>query len=94
MRDFALFSQLPHGTASIILMNKQSLFFRICKFFAALSTVLFFVYVLLPKLTHSSTVLQKMSLCLEENSIDPSRYYYTDIEQVKESEQYLDVALQ
>jgi hypothetical protein len=31
-----------------------------------------------------------MSDSLEKNGIDPSRYYYTDVEQVKEAELYLD----
>jgi hypothetical protein len=38
-------------------------------------------------------ILHRMSQHLTENGIDPTRYYYTDVEQVKESENYLRQAL-
>ncbi len=53
----------------------------------------FFVYGFLPFLTKSFSVLDQMAVSLEENEIDPSRYYYTDVSQVKESELYLREAL-
>ncbi len=34
-----------------------------------------------------------MSQYLENNGIDPTRYYYTDVVQVKEAENYLDIVL-
>jgi hypothetical protein len=34
-----------------------------------------------------------MSQYLDENGIDPTRYYYTDVAQVKEAEEYLDSVL-
>ncbi|MDO9111335.1 MAG: hypothetical protein Q7U40_11810 [Desulfatirhabdiaceae bacterium] len=66
---------------------------RITKFVFSLGLSLTFVYVLLPILTGSCAILNRMSLYLDENGIDPSRYYYTDVEQVKESEQYLRTVL-
>ena len=35
-----------------------------------------------------------MSVYLDNNGIDPTRYYYTDVEQVKEGEEYLRFALE
>lgn len=52
-----------------------------------------FVYVFLPFLTDSFEILHHMSEYLDENGIDPTRYYYTDVEQVKEAELYLDSVL-
>ena len=66
---------------------------RITKFVFSLGLSLTFVYVLLPILTGSCAILNRMSLYLDESGIDPSRYYYTDVEQVKESEQYLRTVL-
>ena len=66
---------------------------RLKKFVVTLGMVLLFVYVLLPSLTHSVGILNRMSLYLDKNGIDPSRYYYTDVKQVKEAEQYLDSVL-
>lgn len=74
-------------------MIEKSLFDRIVKFILSLSFVLIFVYGLLPLLTGSSDILSSMSLSLDENGIDPSRYYYTDVEQVIESEQHLRIVL-
>lgn len=55
--------------------------------------MLTFVYGVLPWLTDSVDVLHRMSVVLDEQEIDPSRYYYTDVAQVKESELYLDTVL-
>ena len=74
-------------------MSEKSLFDRIIKFILTLTLVLTFVYGLLPLLTGSFDVLNRMSQSLEESGIDPSRYYYTDVEQVMEAEQYLRSAL-
>lgn len=52
-----------------------------------------FVYVFLPFLTNSFAILGSMSAYLDENGIDPTRYFYTDVEQVKEAELYLDSVL-
>ncbi len=70
-------------------MNRQSLPVRLRNFVLALGTALAFVYLFLPFLTNSVGVLHRMSLYLADNGIDPTRYYYTDVEQVKEGENYL-----
>jgi hypothetical protein len=75
-----------------ILVN-NSLPQRLRNFILALGAVLLFVYGFLPLLTNSFQVLSRMSQYLDENGIDPSRYYYTDVEQVREAEQYLDSVL-
>jgi hypothetical protein len=66
---------------------------KLRKFGAVLSACLLFIYVFLPFLTESVPVLNRMSQYLDNSGIDPTRYYYTDVEQVKESEEYLRVAL-
>jgi len=66
---------------------------KIRNFGASLSACLIFVYVFLPFLTGSVGVLNRMAQYLDSNGIDPTRYYYTDVEQVKESEEYLRAAL-
>jgi hypothetical protein len=58
-----------------------------------LGTALVFVYVFLPLLTNSFGILHRMSVYLDRNGIDPSRYYYTDVEQVQEGEDYLRMVL-
>lgn len=74
--------------------KKNSLLRRLRNFVLTLAAALFVVYVFLPYFTSSFAVLQRMSDSLEENGIDPSRYYYTDVEQVKEAECYLDSVLE
>ena len=74
-------------------MIEKSLFDRIIKFILTLTLIFAFVYGLLPLLTGSFDVLNRMSQSLEESGIDPSRYYYTDVEQVMEAEQYLRTVL-
>ncbi len=63
------------------------------KFTIVLGSLLLFVYVFLPLLTETFPALNRMSAYLDENGIDPSRYYYTDVEQVKEAEDYLQSVL-
>ncbi|WP_153306547.1 hypothetical protein [Desulfogranum japonicum] len=58
-----------------------------------LSGVLLFVYGLLPVVTSQVPILAQMHSYLDQNGIDPSRYYYTDVEQVAEGEHYLEIAL-
>ncbi len=67
----------------------KSLPLRLRDFFLTLACGLFFFYVFLPYLTSTVPVLQQTSVLLEEHDIDPSRYYYTDVEQVAEGEAYL-----
>jgi hypothetical protein len=74
-------------------INNKSLPQRLRIFAVTLGSALLFVYVFLPFLTNSFDILHKMSVYLEENGIDPSRYYYTDVEQVEEAEEYLESAL-
>jgi hypothetical protein len=75
-------------------MNEHSLPVRLKKFFLALGTALAFVYLFLPLLTSSCGILHRMSVYLDNNGIDPTRYYYTDVEQVQEGEDYLRRALE
>lgn len=70
-------------------MNEQSLSVRLKNFALALGTALAFVYLFLPLLTSSCGILHRMSVYLDENGIDPTRYYYTDVEQVQEGEDHL-----
>jgi hypothetical protein len=70
-------------------MNEKSLLQRLGMFTIGLGLILSFIFVLLPFLTSSCAMLRGMSESLAENGIDPSRYYYTDVEQVKEAENYL-----
>ena len=72
--------------------NKSTLQ-KLRNFVVVLGLTLFFIYGFLPFVTSSFDILKKMSVSLDKNGIDPSRYYYTDVEQVKEAEQYLDTAL-
>ncbi|GAB6113592.1 hypothetical protein [Desulfomicrobium escambiense] len=75
-------------------MNEKSLTVRLKNFILATGTALAFVYLFLPLLTNSCGVLHRMSVYLDNNGIDPTRYYYTDVEQVKEGEEYLRFALE
>lgn len=70
-------------------MSEKSLSVRLRNFVLALGGTLAFVYLFLPLLTSSCEVLTRMSVYLDANGIDPTRYYYTDVEQVKEGEDYL-----
>ena len=70
-------------------MHEQSLPVRLRKFALSLGTALAFVYLFLPLLTNSCGILHRMSVYLDNNGIDPTRYYYTDVEQVQEGEEYL-----
>ncbi len=62
---------------------------RARNFILSFVAALLFIFVFLPFLTNSFGILSRMAACLDENGIDPSRYYYTDVDQVKEAEQYL-----
>ncbi|MCB2215585.1 hypothetical protein [Desulfofustis glycolicus] len=66
---------------------------RLTAFAISLCALLSFVYGVLPLLTDSVDVLDRMSILLEDNNIDPSRYYYTDVQQVEQGEQYLETVL-
>ena len=70
-------------------MNEKSLPVRLKNFVLATGTALAFVYLFLPLLTSSCGILHRMSVYLDNNGIDPTRYYYTDVEQVQEGEEYL-----
>ncbi len=76
-----------------IVLNK-SLPKRLLNFFCALGAALLFVYAFLPLLTNSFSILGRMSDYLEDNGIDPTRYYYTDVKQVEEAEDYLESVLE
>lgn len=75
-------------------MTEQSFPIRLRNFTLATGVALAFVYLFLPMLTNSFGVLHRMSMYLDNNGIDPTRYYYTDVEQVKEAENYLRIALE
>lgn len=66
---------------------------RLRNFTIVLGTVLLFVYGFLPIFNNSFETLTRMSTYLDDNGIDPTRYFYTDVEQVAEAEDYLDSAL-
>jgi hypothetical protein len=74
-------------------MENKSLPIRIRNFLIALGSVMVFIYGFLPLLTDSCPILHRMSVYLDNNGIDPTRYYYTDVEQVHESERYIRSAL-
>jgi hypothetical protein len=75
-------------------MKKEtSMLRKVGKLAVSLSVCLIFIYVFLPYLTESVGILNRMSQYLESNGIDPTRYYYTDVAQVKEAENYLDTVL-
>lgn len=74
-------------------MATPSLPVRLRNFVLAFGAVCAFIYVFLPTVTNMCPILHRMSQHLTENGIDPTRYYYTDVEQVKESENYLRQAL-
>lgn len=75
-------------------MTEQSFPIRLRNFVLATGVALAFVYLFLPMLTNSFGILHRMSVYLDNNGIDPTRYYYTDVEQVKEAENYLRIALE
>lgn len=66
---------------------------RLFRLTATVAGTLFFFCLVLPALNRSVPILGKMASDLAENGIDPTRYYYTDVEQVKEGERYLSRAL-
>lgn len=66
---------------------------RLGSFVLALSLTFAVIFGALPWLTKSFDILQRMSVLLEEQNIDPSRYYFTDVAQVAESEHYVRTAL-
>ncbi len=66
---------------------------KIQKFVVYIGACFLFIYVFLPYLTKSVGILDRMSIYLENSGIDPTRYYYTDVVQVKESENYLNSVL-
>ena len=68
-------------------MHEHSLSVRLKKFVLALGAALAFVYLFLPVLTNSCGILHRMSEYLDANGIDPTRYYYTDVQQVQEGEE-------
>ena len=74
-------------------MHEERLSVRLKKFVLVLGSALAFVYLFLPLLTNSFGILHRMSVHLDKNGIDPSRYYYTDVEQVQEGEDYLRMVL-
>jgi hypothetical protein len=74
-------------------MNEERLAVRLKKFVLVMGAALAFVYLFLPMLTNSVGILHRMSVYLDRNGIDPSRYYYTDVEQVQEGEDYLRMVL-
>lgn len=73
--------------------DNKSLLARLRIFAITLGVALLFVNVFLPFLTNSFDIMNSMSAYLDENGIDPTRYYYTDVEQAKEAEEYLESAL-
>nr|WP_321401031.1 hypothetical protein [uncultured Desulfobacter sp.] len=75
-------------------MNFKIFLGRIVKFILVMSSTLVLIYGVLPLLTSSVGILNRMSNYLADNGINPSSYYYTDVEQVAEAEQYLRTVLE
>ena len=73
--------------------SSSSLPRRLRNLAVSLGVAFVFVYVFLPLMTRSFDILSSMSDYLEKSGIDPTRYYYTDVEQVKEAELYLESVL-
>lgn len=66
---------------------------RLGHFALSLSLALLFIYGFLPAMTGAVPVLARMAGYLDQNGIDPTRYYYTDVEQVQEGEHHIATAL-
>ena len=75
-------------------MNVKKFLGRIVKFIIVMGSTLVLIYGVLPMLTGSVGILNRMSVYLADNGINPSYYYYTDVEQVAEAEQYLRTVLE
>ncbi|WP_321494920.1 hypothetical protein [uncultured Desulfobacter sp.] len=75
-------------------MNSKNFLGRIVKFILVMGSTLVLIYGVLPMLTSSVGILNRMSVYLADNGINPTNYYYTDVEQVAEAEQYLRTALE
>lgn len=73
---------------------QQPLSVRLRRFFIGLLLLLGSVYVILPAITKSVSVLHTMSIYLQHNGIDPSRYFYTDIEAVTDAENHMEEVMQ
>ena len=54
-----------------------------------LSSLGLLLFALLFILTENVPSLKKMAVIIEENNIDVSDYFYTDVKQVEEAEMYL-----
>ena len=67
---------------------------RLARFIVLLGLAAFLVFGVLPALTSNVPILDRMAHYLDENGIDPTRYYYTDVEQVREAELYLRTVLE
>lgn len=74
-------------------MTQQNWMHRIAGFVLVFGLTLAIIYGVLPWVTRSFDVLNRLSLSLEETGINPTSYYYTDVEQVIESEHYLETVL-
>lgn len=83
----------PAPPADMETVPNTSLPYRCGKFALIFGLVCLFIYGFLPLLTGSVGILSKMAGYLDDNGIDPTRYYYTDVEQVKEAELYLQSVL-
>jgi len=68
-------------------MSQQSLTVRFGKLLLGISAIVLFSTVLLPSLTRSCDKLAQLSAMLEEKEIDPSRYYYSDVDKVGDASQ-------
>ncbi len=67
---------------------------KLCNFVLSFSVCLVFVYIFLPYMTESVDILNRMSQQLESNEIDPTRYFSTDVAQVKEAEYYFETVFE
>ena len=74
-------------------MTDVKLSVRLFRLALAVGCALAFSNVLLPALTRSCDRLERMAAALEDNGIDPSRYYYTDVPAVGDAIHTIDNSL-
>jgi hypothetical protein len=74
-------------------LERLPLINRLVRLILALAFTFLFVYGVLPQVTSRVPILARMRTKLDSNGIAPSRYYYTDVDQVMEGEHYVRQAI-
>lgn len=70
-------------------LEQKPLAVRLRNFVLFLGTAIAIVYGVLPALTNAYEPLARMNAYLDKYDIDPSRYYFSDVPVVSESEQHI-----